>query len=246
MKNWMSEGLKILSRKIVEVSEKCRFCDSATRQIKTKANTVQCKWIKCRKYYNVFEGTPFKSAKLTLEEIITVIKMWCVKINARAISEVLEIEEHVIYRLIKKIERKLKKSYENMPQSKIGGPGIIVEIDESKFGKVKYHRGHREGGWVFGMVERTPERRVVLVKVENRTKLTLEKLLIEYVHDGSIIYSDCWKAYSRLSEIFMDHKTVNHSLHFVDPNTNVHTNTIERTWFGVKQQVSNGKKLQNL
>ena len=41
------------------------------------------------------------------------------------------------------------------------------------------------------MVERTPERRVVLVKVENRTKLTLEKLLIEYVHDGSKIYSDC-------------------------------------------------------
>ena len=80
------------------------------------------------------------------------------------------------------------------------------------------------------------------MKVENRTKLTLEKLLIEYVHDGSIIYSDCWKAYSRLSEIFMDHKTVNHSLHFVDPNTNVHTNTIEGTWFGVKQQVSNGKK----
>ena len=39
---------------------------------------------------------------------------------------------------------------------KIGGPGIIVEIDESKFGKVEYHRGHRvDGVWVFGMVERT-------------------------------------------------------------------------------------------
>ena len=33
----------------------------------------------------------------------------------------------------------------------VGGNGVEVEIDESKFGKRKYHRGHRvEGQWVFG------------------------------------------------------------------------------------------------
>ena len=33
----------------------------------------------------------------------------------------------------------------------IGGNGVEVEIDESKFGKRKYHRSHRvEGQWVFG------------------------------------------------------------------------------------------------
>ena len=36
----------------------------------------------------------------------------------------------------------------------IGGPGKIVQIDESKFGKRKCHRGHRvEGQWVFGGIE---------------------------------------------------------------------------------------------
>ena len=35
----------------------------------------------------------------------------------------------------------------------IGGIVIVVEIDESKFGKRKYHRGHKvDGVWVVGMV----------------------------------------------------------------------------------------------
>ena len=37
----------------------------------------------------------------------------------------------------------------------IGGPGKVVEIDESKFGKRKYHKGRRvDGCWVFGGIER--------------------------------------------------------------------------------------------
>jgi len=32
-----------------------------------------------------------------------------------------------------------------------GGPGTTVEIDESKFGKMKYNQGHYiKGQWVFG------------------------------------------------------------------------------------------------
>ena len=33
----------------------------------------------------------------------------------------------------------------------IGGEGIIVVIDENKFGKNKYHRGHSvKGAWILG------------------------------------------------------------------------------------------------
>ena len=36
----------------------------------------------------------------------------------------------------------------------IGGPGVEVEIDESKFGKKTYNRGRQvEGHWVFGGTE---------------------------------------------------------------------------------------------
>lgn len=46
----------------------------------------------------------------------------------------------------------------------VGGPGMTVEIDESKFGKRKYNRGRMiDGHWVFGGVERGSNKSFMLV-----------------------------------------------------------------------------------
>jgi hypothetical protein len=52
---------------------------------------------------------------------------------------------------------------------KIGGPNKTVEIDDSKFGKCKYGKGHPvKGHWEFGGVEREAGR-TFLVPVPDRT-----------------------------------------------------------------------------
>jgi hypothetical protein len=67
-------------------------------------------------------------------------------------------------------------------RKKIGGPGIIVEIDETKMGRRKYNRGHRvEGAWVLGGVERTPSKRIFLVEFPDRTAASLLKAIKKYV-----------------------------------------------------------------
>ena len=81
---------------------------------------------------------------------------------------------------------------------KIGGPDKTVEIDESKFGKRKYHRGHRvQGQWIFGGVERGTGRSF-FVPVRNRTKATLTAIILAWVEPGTTIISNCWAAYNDL------------------------------------------------
>src|SRR6516165_5977740 len=59
-------------------------------------------------------------------------------------------------------------------EGQIGGENVIAEIDESKFRKRKYHRGHHvEGAWVIGGVERAVERRAFAEIVEKRDVATL-------------------------------------------------------------------------
>jgi transposase-like protein len=120
----------------------------------------------------------------------------------------------------------------------IGGEGKVVEVDGSKFGKRKYHRGHYvRGQWVFGGVERG-SCRTFLVAVHDRSAETLIGLIKQWILPGTTIITDCWKAYSSLSDEGYKHLTVNHSVTFVDKTTGAHTNTIESTWKHVKASLS--------
>ena len=129
----------------------------------------------------------------------------------------------------------------------VGGEGIVVEIDETKFGKRKNNRGHHvDGVWVVVGVERTLERRMFAVPVQNRNEATLYEVISNHVRPGSIIHTDCWRGYSFLRHIDeVEHLTVNHSQTFRDPVTGVHTNTVEGTNFALKRWIPVRNRTEN-
>lgn len=121
----------------------------------------------------------------------------------------------------------------------IGGPGIIVEVDETKIGKRKYHRGHRvDGVWVVVGVERAEARRVFCVPVPDRSAETLGNIIRAHVAPGSVVHTDGWRGYSGIeTTLGLEHRVVNHSVGFVDGETGVHTNFVEGTNFAIKRKV---------
>ena len=70
---------------------------------------------------------------------------------------------------------------------KIGGEGLTVEIDESKFGKRKYNKGKRvEGQWVFGGICRETGD-FFTVPVERRDADTLLPIIKDHILPGTTI-----------------------------------------------------------
>jgi len=116
----------------------------------------------------------------------------------------------------------------------LGGPGVVVEIDEAKLGKRKYNRGRWiDGQWVFGGFERG-SKNCFLVPVPSRGSDVLLDIIKQWIRPGTTIVSDCWKAYDCLSSEGFVHESVNHSTNFIDPQSGAHTQNIERTWREVR------------
>jgi hypothetical protein len=55
-----------------------------------------------------------------------------------------------------------------------------------------------------------------------------------WIEQGTTVISDCWGAYRDIGSQGYKHRTVNHSINFVDPLTGAHTNTIQSTLHRVK------------
>jgi ISXO2-like transposase domain len=76
----------------------------------------------------------------------------------------------------------------------IGGDGVVVEVDETKLGKRKYNRGHRvDGVWVMAGVEKTAQKKVFLVEVQDRSAETLLEIIRTHVLPGSIVHTDMFR-----------------------------------------------------
>ena len=83
-----------------------------------------------------------------------------------------------------------------------------MEIDESKIGKRKYHRGHFvEGQWVFGGCEKNNSKKAFCVPVACRTKAVLLPLIQRWILPGSIILSGMFFMFFQMMQ-FVIIKTV--------------------------------------
>lgn len=88
---------------------------------------------------------------------------------------------------------------------------------------------------MLGLVERDTKK-CYLEAVPRRDMPHLEPIIENTVLDHTVIHSDMWRAYNGLANLGHNwtHRRVNHHLHFVDPVTGVHTNTIEGLWANCK------------
>lgn len=226
----------------------CGNCD-AVMEYYPVGQRFRCTSKGCPSEVPIRRNTFFQSTRLPIHKILHMGYLWLKGDTAKSIKGTTRHSKQTVSDFGQYF-RDLVADALDFQDDCIGGPDIIVELDETKTGKRKYNRGHRvEGVWVLGGVERTPERKVFIVSVPDRTARTLLEIIDKHVLPGSTIYTDLWKGYSNLNSLNeYNHLTVNHSKEYINITENeiedglvliekIHTNTIEGTWSALKKSI---------
>jgi transposase-like protein len=230
----------------------CEKCNSKLKLLMRKSNKTphlnyRCSNSKCQSYVSCFRGTFFSLFTTPFVIILIIIQHWAAQLTIAKSVDLCTISGiNCGLRVTRVTFQRLRNicSYMVRPElggrvKKLGGPGKIVEIDESLVAKIKYHRGSglgRKQIWLFGLVERGDGGRCYLTMVPNRKAETLLQVIYDHVEPGTVIVSDSWSSYRKLNNLNFGHATVNHSVNFLDPETGAHTNKIEGLWAQAKRK----------
>jgi hypothetical protein len=184
----------LFENKVLAKPESCEHCSHSMQYYSIK-RIFQCKSYKCRKKISIFKNTIFYDMKLPINKILHLSYEFIKKTPRRSISASLNISGPTITGYYKIFRRIMKNK--NRFLKKIGGKNDIVEIDESKSCKRKYHKGHQvKGTWIVGGISRKTKK-VFMIPVKYRDTETLTNIIRKHVLPGTTIYTDCWKGYNK-------------------------------------------------
>ena len=124
----------------------CKFCEKGRFGLRKdfSFSTDQCCWRcsnkACGKKVSIRQGSWFSNSNLTLQTIVllTYFWPWVYRTEQEFVKHELGISHTTIvdwYNFSREVCISILEKF----SQQIGGPGKVVEIDESKFGKRKYH-----------------------------------------------------------------------------------------------------------
>ncbi|GFR85472.1 hypothetical protein ElyMa_002442000 [Elysia marginata] len=221
----------------------CTACGHPARECsdskRNDGKRWRCRVKACGKDISIRHGSFFgESSKLQLTQMLDLLYFYAYE-NAtfKNISRECRMASEAIVKW-RNFTRDIFAEHLTAHSVRIGGPGEVVEIDESALFKRNYQVGKLVcTQWVFGGVQ-VGNKNAFLVAVPNCDAATLLPTIQEFVIPGSTIVSDLWAAYKTTENPGYDLLAVNDSIRFVDPQTHVGvaTNHMEGMWCHAKQR----------
>ena len=154
--NWLfSIGLILnLSGKYCDFCQKGEYKLVRDSSFSRDKHCWRCNLKNCSKKVSIRHKSWFDNSKLELQQILFITYFWVNRCDQQFVLHELEISHTTLvdwYNFCREVCITILEKCSR----KIGGVGRVVEIDESKFGKRKYHKGRRvDGVWVFGGIDR--------------------------------------------------------------------------------------------
>ena len=194
----------------------------------------RCMNYSCTKYQttsSIRTGSWLQGFKICGKKVLKILLYWSNGNIQKRILEDVDVNRITLTKLRSLLINKIKNHFIQNPII-LGGPGIRVHVDETMLNyKVKSHRGRspREQVWAIGIADTsyTPSKCYFSI-LPDRTAVTLTNIITSVVREGSIIVTDAFSSYQKISDYKnYVHQTVCHKYSFVDSLTGVHTQNIE-------------------
>jgi transposase-like protein len=216
----------------------CPKCDRPVKYSRVKGRRAyQCQW--CAHQLYPTAGTPFDRTRTSLRDWFYVMFQFCTTRNgvaAKRVQRDLGVTYKTAWRMCDQIRKYMSSLDTDDP---IGGPGQIVEIDESSIGgNAAHQKGRYAGGKtvVLGMLENGGE--IVTRIVPDVKRHSLLPVIQQHVLLGSHVHTDSLKSYHVLGEMGYRHSKVRHQVReYVSP-TGATVNRIEGFWAMLKRGIN--------
>lgn len=181
----------------------------------------------CRKQFTVRVGTVFESSHVPLHLWLQATYLMVASkkgISAHQLHRCLEVTYKTAWFMAHRIREAMKGSF----FGRLGGPGKVVEVDETFIGQSAHERKKR-GGYshkqkVLSLVER--DGNVRSFHIRHATTDWIIPIVKAQIAKESTVYSDDAGYYKHLKKSFAEHETVRHTAREYGRGK-VHTNTIE-------------------
>jgi hypothetical protein len=241
---------------IIAAAQQCVYCGGGMRLKKDKTSwfwlcTRRVDGVKCnRGKFSVFDGTFLSKKKLSIQQVLWLIWNFVHHLNEQQCKQYMSIGQNNDKAVVKwyKVCRRICGDCIRKNPPKLGGFGVIVQMDESYFaGAPKYGKGRRSGDeswdnfdkWGFALTTRGSLDCYIQQVDAGRSHKTFMPIINEHCLDGTVFCSDGWKSYLKLAEHLdledVVHFPVNHTVNYVDPITGAHTQTVEGLWRHCKE-----------
>jgi transposase-like protein len=198
----------------------------------------------CRKPFTVKVGTIFESSHAPLHLWLQAIYLMSSSkkgISTQQLKRTLGVAMKTAWFMSHRIREAMREG----GFGPLGGPGSIVEADETYYGNVKNpsklrtdgktprkyaRKGPSDKRAILGLIERGGKVRTF--HVAQATKVNVAAIVTENVHHESALMTDESRLYTGMDQVFASHGTTTHSAGEYVREGGIHSNTIE-SYFSV-------------
>lgn len=227
-----------LMRQRFGIEHECESCGRMAKFYRvTKRRSYACEW--CG--YQVFPtaSTPFDRTRTPLRDWFYVMFLFTTTRNGVAAKRV-ERELGVTYKTAWRMCHQIRAYMASLDSDDpLGGPGSVVEIDETLVGGSVSGMGSGYKGnktCVVGMLEREGE--LVTRVVSSRTKDAMRDVIGRHVLPGTTINTDEFGGYKDLDQCGFNHRKVNHKAGEYATPCGRGVNAVEGFWAQLKRGIN--------